>query len=210
MFRRFPDSASPDRVHAGDRGLRPALAGPPPAAHHHRGPLHQLLLPWQPQQLPLRRPRVAPVARWESEDTRVQTMEKNLKAVVIIKISALLSCRTRPDCVRPSRRPEISRLPEGSAQTGHRHRQHAAEATAETAGLLQSSQKRSVSPPSSFERWKVEIWGNKLTKTPNIILHVFVIHSTPSPSVSSVAGRRSCASSLIHDLATTQIKLIIV
>lgn len=65
---RFTDSASPDGVHASDRGLRPALAGPPPAAHHHRGPLRQLLLPWQPRQLPLRRPRLAPVARWESRD----------------------------------------------------------------------------------------------------------------------------------------------
>lgn len=67
---RFTNKASQDGVHTGNRGLRPALAGPPPAAHHHRGPLHQLLLQLQPWQLPLRRPRVASVARWDSRDTR--------------------------------------------------------------------------------------------------------------------------------------------
>lgn len=62
----------------------------------------------------------------------------------------LLSCRTRPHCVCPSGCPEITWLPQGSTQTGHRYSQHTAEATAETAGVLPSSQKRSVSPPSGF------------------------------------------------------------
>lgn len=60
---RSSDEASQNSVHTGDRGVRPALAGPPPAAHHHRGPLHRLLLPLQPRQLSLRQARVASVAR---------------------------------------------------------------------------------------------------------------------------------------------------
>lgn len=56
------------------------------------------------------------------------------------------SCRTRPDCVCPSGRAEVTRLPQGSTQARHRYRQHTAEATAETAGVLPLSQKRSVFP----------------------------------------------------------------
>jgi len=47
--------------------------------------------------------------------------------------------------VRPSGRAEVTRLPEGGAAARHRHRQHAAEATAEADGVLPHAQKRSVS-----------------------------------------------------------------
>lgn len=66
-------------------------------------------------------------------------------------------CRTRPDCVRSSGRPPITRLPERSTQAGHRHRQHTAEATAETDGVLPDSQERSVCPDAERKAWIC--WG---------------------------------------------------
>lgn len=56
------------------------------------------------------------------------------------------SHRARPYSVCPSGCPEITRIPQRSAQAGHRHRQHTAAAAAETAGALSLPQKRSVYP----------------------------------------------------------------